>query len=451
MKLKELQINSLYNSYDYNVNFNSDVTLLYGSNGCGKTTILNIIANIITGDIHKLFEYKFDSINLSYYKCNYSNEINSIVIESKNPSLMKLKFEDRVEMIQRFINNFEDDYQYDIKRRYFEEYPILKEIMNTFNYVYLPLDRNNYMDFKNDRMLYRHIKNRVYKERSALKNNNIDIPMIHVEELIGEYCARMNSKISKINDDFRNELLKSSLNVNKNYEIVKIANQIRQELPSEYDIRKTQKAYIKILNEINLINEEEEKQYNKFFEDFIKELNENKYDSDESVLLALLLRFSEVLQIRKVVELAESMENKKAKVREPLETFLKTINEFIDMDDEEQKRIDIDIEGRIYFTTAISKKTISVQHLSSGEKQILTFFSNLIFEINSGKTGIFVVDEPELSLHLAWQKIFIKKTLEINKNIQLIFATHSPEIVSNYINKTYRLVKKHTENIEGEK
>lgn len=451
MKLKELQINSLYNSYDYNVNFNSDVTLLYGSNGCGKTTILNIIANIITGDIYKLFEYKFDSINLSYYKCNYSNEINSIVIESKNPSLMKLKFEDRVEMIQRFINNFEDDYQYDIKRRYFEEYPILKEIMNTFNYVYLPLDRNNYMDFKNDRMLYRHIKNRVYKERSALKNNNIDIPMIHVEELIGEYCARMNSKISKINDDFRNELLKSSLNVNKNYEIVKIANQIRQELPSEYDIRKTQKAYIKILNEINLINEEEEKQYNKFFEDFIKELNENKYDSDESVLLALLLRFSEVLQIRKVVELAESMENKKAKVREPLETFLKTINEFIDMDDEEQKRIDIDIEGRIYFTTAISKKTISVQHLSSGEKQILTFFSNLIFEINSGKTGIFVVDEPELSLHLAWQKIFIKKTLEINKNIQLIFATHSPEIVSNYINKTYRLVKKHTENIEGEK
>ena len=163
MKLKELQINSLYNSYDYNVNFNSDVTLLYGSNGCGKTTILNIIANIITGDIYKLFEYKFDSINLSYYKCNYSNEINSIVIESKNPSLMKLKFEDRVEMIQRFINNFEDDYQYDIKRRYFEEYPILKEIMNTFNYVDLPLYRNNNLDFRNYIMLYWHIINRVFE------------------------------------------------------------------------------------------------------------------------------------------------------------------------------------------------------------------------------------------------------------------------------------------------
>lgn len=55
----------------------------------------------------------------------------------------------------------------------------------------------------------------------------------------------------------------------------------------------------------------------------------------------------------------------------------------------------------------------------------------------------FVVDEPEISLHLSWQKTFVEKALNINKNIQLIFATHSPELIGKYRNKTFRLVKEY--------
>ena len=77
--------------------------------------------------------------------------------------------------------------------------------------------------------------------------------------------------------------------------------------------------------------------------------------------------------------------------------------------------------------------------MSSGEKQLIVFFANLIFGVNSNKSGIFVVDEPELSLHLSWQKVFIEKALKVSKNVQFIFATHSPEIVGKYRNKLKKI------------
>lgn len=42
MKLIGLNVTRLYGCFDYSVTFNADVTFIYGMNGCGKTTILNI-------------------------------------------------------------------------------------------------------------------------------------------------------------------------------------------------------------------------------------------------------------------------------------------------------------------------------------------------------------------------------------------------------------------------
>ena len=64
LKIKKLEVIKLYNMYDYNIEFNDDITFLHGKNGCGKTTILNIITYIITGRIYKLFSYDFEKIIL---------------------------------------------------------------------------------------------------------------------------------------------------------------------------------------------------------------------------------------------------------------------------------------------------------------------------------------------------------------------------------------------------
>jgi len=138
------------------------------------------------------------------------------------------------------------------------------------------------------------------------------------------------------------------------------------------------------------------------------------------------------------VDIAAEAENQKAIVMEPIELFLNTVNEFISSADL-KKKIGINLNGRVYFTTEDSHHKLSIQYLSSGERQILVFFANLIFGVKDTSSGIFVVDEPELSLHLSWQKVFVKKALGINNNVQFIFATHAPEIIGTYRNKTEKL------------
>ena len=153
---------------------------------------------------------------------------------------------------------------------------------------------------------------------------------------------------------------------------------------------------------------------------------------------------NEVIKIKKIVSLAEETEKQKANIRKPIEKFIETMNDFINSG-EDEKEIKINPMGHVYFTTKYNKKPISIQYLSSGEKQLITFFANLIFKVKSSTSGIFVVDEPELSLHLSWQKIFVEKTLEINRNIQLIFATHAPEIIGKNRDKMFKLEKKYVD------
>ena len=143
-------------------------------------------------------------------------------------------------------------------------------------------------------------------------------------------------------------------------------------------------------------------------------------------------------KIEKIVEIAADAETQKAHVMNPIELFLDTVNEFISTSDF-KKRVEINVNGRVYFRTEDNEKGMSIQYLSSGERQLLVFFANLVFGVKDTSSGIFVVDEPELSLHLSWQKVFVKKALEVNKNVQFIFATHAPEIIGNYRSRTVNL------------
>ncbi len=446
MKLLRLQIEKLYGHYNYdNIVFNSDVTFIYGLNGCGKTTILNITEAIITGQIYKLFEYDFQKIVLQYAPKSNINNVKEIII-CRNSSNIQVEFDKReyhIENINVMKEGRGQDSSFETARIYFNEYDFLAKIKKIFNYVYLPLNRSSVVyDIEDGESfyLYRHAR-KFYIDESFEESSNKDLAMVQIERLIKDSCNRINNKISHISDNFRNNILKSLLDVNEQYTN---SDDLLSEIVSQQEninsIKQTKIAYIKILKELSLIDKKEEVHFAEFFDSICKDIQRNK----NKISVTTLLKMNEVLKIKKIVSLAEETEKQKAMIREPIEKFLKTMNEFIN-NGEDEKEIKIHPMGNVYFTTRYSNNPISIQHLSSGEKQLITFFANLIFKVKSSTSGIFVVDEPELSLHLSWQKIFIEKTLEINKNIQLIFATHAPEIVGKNREKMFKLEKKYVD------
>jgi ABC-type lipoprotein export system ATPase subunit len=79
----------------------------------------------------------------------------------------------------------------------------------------------------------------------------------------------------------------------------------------------------------------------------------------------------------------------------------------------------------------ISKKgdTIPLHGLSSGEQHQLVLFYRLLFKVEP--EAFVMIDEPEISLHAAWQQVFLRDLLRLAKNnrAQFLVATHSPLIV----------------------
>lgn len=70
---------------------------------------------------------------------------------------------------------------------------------------------------------------------------------------------------------------------------------------------------------------------------------------------------------------------------------------------------------------------IPARDLSSGEKQLLILMIGALTE----KEEEFITfwDEPEISLHIDWQRMLIRVIRTLNSHSQLIISTHSPSII----------------------
>ena len=82
MKIVGFKIQALYGFFDYNVALNKDLTFIYGENGSGKTTVLNMLDHVVSGEIYKLFKYNFKNITIFYEKkilsiimCKHSSRV----------------------------------------------------------------------------------------------------------------------------------------------------------------------------------------------------------------------------------------------------------------------------------------------------------------------------------------------------------------------------------------
>jgi energy-coupling factor transporter ATP-binding protein EcfA2 len=126
---------------------------------------------------------------------------------------------------------------------------------------------------------------------------------------------------------------------------------------------------------------------------------------------------------------------------EELEPGLRAISGYVDAVDSflERKRFEFN-PGRGAAITDETGERLAPGDLSSGEKQILVLFSDVM--ALRERTRLFLIDEPEISLNPQWQRNLMPALLSttLGSPMQLLAATHSIEIMAKYRDRIRQLV-----------
>lgn len=142
-------------------------------------------------------------------------------------------------------------------------------------------------------------------------------------------------------------------------------------------------------------------------------------------------------QIGGLLKIFEKEQEQSSKAYKDISNYLEVANSFLKHSGKILKFSPSDLE--LYFDISGKEKNEgdsarSVRELSSGERQILIVLTYLAFI--SGNESIFVVDEPELSLHVTWQRRLVSALTRLRpEGCQIILATHSPEIAGQAIGR----------------
>ncbi len=453
MKIKKIEVIDLFNVYSYNIEFinHDSISIVHAPNGYGKTTVFQLIRDTFNMYLLGILEVPFSrfSIELSddsiitiikeeliqkssnallINKMPFSCSIHFSIVEhgQQTASLtisdcdrfvaMLYRICDINELIHRFDLSANDASNHNVDNSLicgYEEYmkkmdDLNKKIRITFvesNRLYTQRRHGN---FENLFLLLDYYRGKRVVSRRGPRNS--------VQEISEEKIAICANQIKKTIKDIREEYSLQAETIDRSF-----------------------------LNRLISITEDDELLSDKEIEDMLREL-EGKRKELESIGLVLgggnQLPFSGQIDntMRKIYTLyiKDSFDKFKLydKIKSKLEFFINVINEKTTFSN---KKMTINQESGIVFYSQSNsgkpdndKYEIPLNKLSSGEKNNFILFYELIF--NSNAQSVFLIDEPEISLHVAWQMQFIDILTEICKSngIQAIIATHSPDIVNGH-------------------
>lgn len=110
--------------------------------------------------------------------------------------------------------------------------------------------------------------------------------------------------------------------------------------------------------------------------------------------------------------------------------FVSTLNDFY-----KGKRVLLDLGKGMSIVNDYDGGVLDPTHLSSGEQQLLLLFCHTL--VSRARPSIFIIDEPEISLNVKWQRKLVQKLLDVSQgsNTQFIFASHSIELLTQHRDK----------------
>lgn len=142
---------------------------------------------------------------------------------------------------------------------------------------------------------------------------------------------------------------------------------------------------------------------------------------------------SALVALSAYLEVLESRAAERMLVAKRLLTFEQLMNEFF-----EAKRVVVDARSGLNIIT-VTEMALSEDQLSSGEFHLLYL---MVSALTTKRRGTIVaIDEPEMSMHISWQRKLVRALLTCASGAepQFIFATHSPDVAAEFEEQMVKL------------
>jgi predicted ATPase len=405
--IKSVKISKLWGIKDITTDFNRDVNIFIGANGTSKTTFLNLIESVMLVDFQTLSNIEFDSIEILLQNNETENRI-CVTKQHEDYPILSYRFNSEEPLA--FPIPYSDIARNAFRRpvRFQEVFREIKEKLDKFvNISWLSVHRDKNQD-EFDRM----------RERNR---NYVDERLDELMKKLTVYQLQLESEASKVADKFKEDVFSLML-YNQDYDKVDIQN-LQQFNPDSIkaELFKTFKAL-----GVNLKDKTEIIQLHiKKLEEVVDIVKNKKTLTIENVFpLSLVNRTISLISISK------DNENTKQNIFKPISIYLDFLKKFIS---NKEFKLDKESSGELEFRLKdknSSGRKLPLFSLSSGEKQLVILFTETLLQRN--EPFLFIADEPELSLHIEWQRMIIETLRGLNPNAQIIVATHSPEIAGKW-------------------
>ncbi|MCR5600402.1 MAG: AAA family ATPase [Ruminococcus sp.] len=427
--IKRITINNLFGRFCYDITLkDGGVTIITGPNGFGKSTILRVIDALSSKNYYFFHQIKFDEIKIEFDNCdsfkvkkenNYIN-FNGIIVSNRK----LMSDETLLDNYSRLIRNSSEhkkDFYIDRTNENSNFYGgMLDNIIanNSVSLNYLKtLDRYEKLNNSFDKYKVGCGEVRFISEQRLIKRENIRRDEERIIDVISELPNQLKEEINIVYSEYS-----------------KVANSLDGSYPKRLFAAKEGISNETDFNEKLDETNSKLKKLIKYGLVDMKIIEDTSYT--DKFAEALKIYFDDFTKKYAVFE----------KLIKKLDLFTQIINQRLSF-----KEINISRQKGFEVVDSDNKDhKLRLSQLSSGEKQEIVLFYDLIF--NTKSELLLLIDEPEISLHISWQKKFMDDLLKVaeDNNIQIVVATHSPQIINNHWDIQIDLGDKYHEQLNKE-
>jgi predicted ATP-binding protein involved in virulence len=418
MKITRLKVTGLFGLYDYDIDFarhGDDFTILTSPNGYGKTTLLRIINSLDVKRLLYLYMLKYNSLTLWF------DDDSEIVAHEIDDTAEGLKDVDtrknqRRGLLLQWISKGAELCRFDYRP---------EQIREAIHIAYRKITSVRHFagDVIEEDLEY-------YTTGEAGESLNTIIAQMQDQE-------QFLLQLATIQTDF--------IGANRIYTVFRRERVVRQRyeqpiLQVVYELKEMLTR--RIMEFQNNFQRLDSKLIDKLLEDKGAEIDEATYNQKATSLNQLIEELASfgltnkqnlpVFQSGKgrILDVYLSLMEEKLSYYETLLPLVKLFNKNVQQKHFANKSIRLSAQHGIRIESD-NGDILSASKLSTGEQNQLVLLYDLIFK--TPENSILLIDEPESSLHVAWQNDFVSdmQLIASKKHLQIVAATHSPIIVSN--------------------